>query len=55
MAIVGGAFVPLIQGALLDATSPAVSFLVPAVCFAVVGSYALFDLKVERTLLASAP
>jgi len=48
MAIVGGAIVPLIQGALLDATSPAVSFLVPAVCFAVVGAYALFDLKAER-------
>jgi len=51
MAIVGGAIVPLVQGALLDATSPAVSFLVPAVCFAVVGSYALFDLKAERTSL----
>ncbi len=54
MAIVGGAIVPLIQGALLDATSPAVSFLVPAVCFAVVGSYALFDLRAERTPLLSA-
>jgi FHS family L-fucose permease-like MFS transporter len=49
MAIVGGAIVPLVQGALLDATSPAVSFLIPAVCFAVVGAYALFDLKTERT------
>lgn len=48
MAIVGGATVPLVQGALLDATSPAVSFLVPAICFAVVGSYALFDLKTEH-------
>ena len=45
MAIVGGAIVPLIQGALLDATSAAFSFVVPAVCFAVVGAYALFDLK----------
>lgn len=55
MAIVGGAIVPLVQGALLDATSPAVSFLVPAVCFAVVGSYALFDLKAERASPAGAP
>ncbi len=49
MAIVGGAIVPLVQGALLDATSPAVSFVVPAVCFAVVGAYALFDLRTGRT------
>jgi FHS family L-fucose permease-like MFS transporter len=55
MAIVGGAIIPLIQGALLDATSPAVSFLVPAVCFAVVGWYALFDLKTEPTSPASPP
>ena len=36
MAIVGGAIMPLVQGATLDATSPAISFIVPAVCFAVV-------------------
>jgi FHS family L-fucose permease-like MFS transporter len=48
MAIVGGAIMPLIQGRLLDATSPAISFVVPAVCFAVVTSFALFDLKAER-------
>jgi len=48
MAIVGGALVPLVQGGLLDATSPAVSFLVPAVCFAIGASDALFDLKAER-------
>ena len=45
MAIVGGAIMPLIQGAILDATSPAISFIVPAVCFAVVTSFAVFDLK----------
>ena len=45
MAIVGGAIMPLIQGILLDATSPAISFIVPAVCFAVVASFAAFDLK----------
>jgi FHS family L-fucose permease-like MFS transporter len=36
---------PLIQGYLLDKTSPAISFIVPAVCFAVVASFAVFDLK----------
>jgi FHS family L-fucose permease-like MFS transporter len=45
MAIVGGAIMPLVQGALVDATSAAVSFIVPAFCFALVGLYALYDLR----------
>jgi FHS family L-fucose permease-like MFS transporter len=45
MAIVGGAIMPLIQGAILDATTPAISFVVPAVCFAMVTAFAVFDLK----------
>ncbi|MDX6678825.1 MAG: transporter, family, L-fucose permease, partial [Solirubrobacteraceae bacterium] len=45
MAIVGGAIMPLVQGALVDSTSPAFSFVVPAVCFTVVGLYALYDLR----------
>jgi len=48
MAIVGGAIMPLIQGRLLDATSPAISFIVPAVCFVVVTSFAIFDLRATR-------
>lgn len=44
MAIVGGAIMPVVQGALVDATNAAISFVVPAVCFAVVGLYAVFDL-----------
>ena len=44
MAIVGGAIMPLVQGKLVDSTSAATSFVVPAACFAVVGLYALFDL-----------
>src|SRR4051812_39250999 len=44
MAIVGGAIMPVVQGALVDATNAAISFIVPAVCFAVVGLYAVFDL-----------
>jgi FHS family L-fucose permease-like MFS transporter len=44
MAIVGGAIMPLVQGKLVDLTSAATSFVVPAVCFAVVGLYAVFDL-----------
>ena len=45
MAIVGGAIMPLVQGALVDATTAAISFIVPAVCFALVGLYALYDLR----------
>jgi FHS family L-fucose permease-like MFS transporter len=44
MAIVGGAIMPLVQGHVLDVTSPAISFVVPAACFAIVTSYAVFDL-----------
>ncbi|HEX8343193.1 MAG TPA: L-fucose:H+ symporter permease [Actinoplanes sp.] len=45
MAIVGGAIMPLIQGALIDATSAAISFIVPAVCFVAVGLFAIYDLR----------
>ncbi|MGA5299425.1 L-fucose:H+ symporter permease [Nucisporomicrobium flavum] len=45
MAIVGGAIMPLVQGWLVDETSPAISFIVPAVCFGLVGLYALYDLR----------
>ncbi|NMN96412.1 L-fucose:H+ symporter permease [Antrihabitans stalactiti] len=45
MAIVGGAIMPLVQGAVLDATTPAISFIVPAVCFAVVTAFAAYDLR----------
>jgi MFS transporter, FHS family, L-fucose permease len=45
MAIVGGAIMPLVQGWLVDTTSVAISFVVPAFCFAAVGLYALYDLR----------
>ena len=51
MAIVGGAIMPLVQGKLLDATSPAFSFIVPGFCFAVVGLYALYDLKAPPSVI----
>ncbi len=49
MAIVGGAIMPVVQGKLVDLTSPAFSFIVPAACFAVVGLYALYDLMARPT------
>jgi FHS family L-fucose permease-like MFS transporter len=48
MAIVGGAIMPLVQGWLVDQTSPAISFIVPAFCFVAVGLYALYDLRASR-------
>jgi FHS family L-fucose permease-like MFS transporter len=45
MAIVGGAIMPLVQGKLVDLTSAAFSFIVPAICFAIVGLYAIYDLR----------
>jgi len=48
MAIVGGAIMPVIQGALLDATSAAISFIVPALCFAVVAAFAIYDLRAKE-------
>ncbi len=55
MAIVGGAIMPLVQGKLVDATSAAFSFIVPAGCFAVVGLYALYDLRAEPSVIGGEP
>jgi FHS family L-fucose permease-like MFS transporter len=55
MAIVGGAIMPLLQGSLVDATSAAFSFIVPAGCFAVVGLYALYDLKAGPSVSGGQP
>jgi FHS family L-fucose permease-like MFS transporter len=49
MAILGGALVSPIQGAIVDATgSQASGFLIPSVGFAVVLAYAIFDLTTKR-------
>ncbi|WP_375430876.1 L-fucose:H+ symporter permease [uncultured Friedmanniella sp.] len=49
MAILGGALVSPVQGAIVDATgSQAAGFLIPAFGFAVVLSYAIFDLTTKR-------
>src|SRR3954454_2528907 len=47
MAIVGGAIMPLVQRRPVDKTTPAISFIVPAFCFVVVGLYALYDLAAK--------
>ena len=55
MAIVGGAIMPLVQGKLVDAVSPAFSFIVPAGCFFVVALYALYDLKAGPSMVGGEP
>ncbi|GGO85795.1 MFS transporter [Marinobacterium nitratireducens] len=48
MAILGGAIMPLVQGAVIDGYGATLSFIVPAACFLVVARYGYFDLKAER-------
>jgi len=45
MAILGGALLTPIQGLLMDQIGTAQSFVVPAICLALVTCYALFDLR----------
>lgn len=48
MAIVGGAVVPVIQGAVSDATSMQTSFIVGAACFVIILVYFLDKVRYER-------
>lgn len=48
MAILGGAVMPLLQGALIDAFSTAISYIMPAACFLVVAAYGYFDVRSRR-------
>ena len=54
MAILGGAIMPMVHAAVMDASSPAMGFVVPAICLALVALYALFDLRSHRPGVASA-
>ncbi|MFS4437933.1 L-fucose:H+ symporter permease [Paracoccaceae bacterium GXU_MW_L88] len=47
MAILGGALMPMVHGATMDAYGAATSYVVPAVCFLLVASYGVFDLRGE--------
>lgn len=49
MAILGGALMPLLQGAVIDRVGTANSFFVPAACFLIVAWYALFDIRRQRS------
>ena len=54
MAILGGALLPLVHGAVMDAKGAAFSYIVPGLCFLVVAAYGLFDLKTSATRRAHA-
>lgn len=48
MAILGGALIPPLQGAVADVSNHAIAYVVTAICFAFVAAYALFDLRTDR-------
>lgn len=48
MAILGGALVPMVQGATIDAAGATFSYVVPAACFLVVAAYGVFDMASNR-------
>lgn len=53
MAILGGAIMPLVQGALIDAFGAPLSFVLMVVCFAVVAGYAWYEVTHPRRDLPS--
>ncbi|WP_289020107.1 L-fucose:H+ symporter permease [uncultured Ornithinimicrobium sp.] len=54
MAILGGALVPMVQAAVMDAAGSALGYIVPGICLAVVAAYALFALKNTRPAAGAA-
>lgn len=55
MAILGGALLPMVHGAVMDTAGPAMGYAVPGVCLALVAAYAMFDLKNPRPAIGDAP
>lgn len=53
MAIIGGATMPLVQSAIMDHTSPAVSYVTVVGCFVVVAAYGVYTLRAPRPVSAS--
>ncbi|MBB3103107.1 L-fucose:H+ symporter permease [Azomonas macrocytogenes] len=54
MTLLGGALMPMVQGAMIDAFGAAISFALPAFCFLVTAAYGLFDLRSAPRLPGSA-
>lgn len=49
MAILGGAIMPLFQAAIIDSAGVVVSYIVPAICFLLVGGYGYFDMRAKKS------
>ncbi|MHC6647442.1 L-fucose:H+ symporter permease [Alteromonas sp. HB246098] len=49
MAILGGAIMPLFQAAIIDSAGVVVSYVVPAICFLLVGGYGYFDMRAKKS------
>ncbi|WP_324651124.1 L-fucose:H+ symporter permease [Georgenia sp. H159] len=54
MAILGGALVPMVHAAVMDAAGSALGYIVPGICLAAVAAYALFALKNTRPAAGAA-
>ncbi len=52
MAILGGAIMPLAHAAVMDGAGPAMGYVIPGVCLALVGAYALFDIRNKRPAIS---
>lgn len=48
MAILGGAIMPLFQAAIIDSAGIVISYIVPAICFLLVGGYGYFDMRAKK-------
>ena len=51
MAILGGAIITPLQGALIDFAGVNISYILPLLCFIVIGSYALYNKKLKSKIL----
>ncbi len=50
MAILGGAVITPLQGALIDMVGVNLSYILPLICFVVIGSYALYNKRLKESL-----
>ena len=53
--IIGGAFIPLLVGAVSGATSYGFAFIVPAICYALLGGFAIFAARAGSVRSATGP
>jgi FHS family L-fucose permease-like MFS transporter len=54
MAILGGALITPLQGALVDLIGVSLSYILPFICFVVIGSYAFYRFSANKKLVTVA-